>query len=369
VEAHIANLRVVISAVSFTEGGPLTVLRECLAAAATTLPKEWEIFVLVNSNDLIQEPRVRQITIASAKRSWFHRLYWEWFGFMNISRKLNPSLWLSLHDITPRVLAKRRVVYCHNPSPFYKLAFLEALQQPKFLFFNFFYKYLYQIQILKNYAVVVQQEWLRNEFYKIFGHPNIIVAHPLQQAVPVKLQTKHQSAKFIFLYPVMPRFFKNLEVLCTAAESLGDELQDKFEIRLTIDGTENRYARNLFKRFNKNKTLNFIGKQSHQQMCKQYAKCDAVLFPSKLETWGLPISEAKAYSKPILVADMPYAYETVGTYSSVLFLDPEDPLAWANAIKKLCERSLFFSGNSERLPVIPYARDWRSLWDLLVRGL
>lgn len=366
-EANIENLRIVISAVSFTEGGPLTVLRECLAAAVATLPKECEIFALVNSDELIHEPRVRLIAIPSAKRSWFYRLYWEWFGFMNISRKLRPALWLSLHDITPRVLAKRRVVYCHNPSPFYRLTFLEAFQEPKFLIFNFFYKYLYQIQILKNYAVVVQQEWIRNEFSKKFGHQNIIVARPLQQEIPLKLSPKLRSAKFIYLYPAMPRFFKNFEVLCNAAEVLGDELQDMIEIRLTIDGTENRYARNLFKRFNKIKLLKFIGKQSHQQMCEQYAQCDAVLFPSKLETWGLPISEAKAHAKPILVSDMQYAHETVGTYSSVLFLDPDNPLAWANAIKKLCEGKLFFSGNSECLPIFPYAKDWKSLWLLLLK--
>ena len=147
-EACIAHLRVVISAVSFTEGGPLTVLRDCLTAAVAVLPIDCEIVALVNDANLISEPRVRLISIASAKKSWFYRLYWEWFGFMSISRELKPTLWLSLHDITSRVLAKRQIVYCHNASSFYNLSLREALIEPKFLLFNWFYKYLYQYKVL-----------------------------------------------------------------------------------------------------------------------------------------------------------------------------------------------------------------------------
>ena len=81
-------LRIVVSAVNFTEGGPLTVLRECLASAVAVLPAEWEIVALVHRADLVNAPRVRMISIPSSKKSWFHRLYWEWFGFRRISREL-----------------------------------------------------------------------------------------------------------------------------------------------------------------------------------------------------------------------------------------------------------------------------------------
>lgn len=153
-EEH-SMLRIVISAVNFTEGGPLTVLRECLASAAAVLPVEWELVALVHHAELIDEPRVRLISIPSAKKSWFHRLYWEWFGFKRISRELKPVLWLSLHDITPRVLAKRQAVYCHNPSPFYRISLREALLEPKFFLFNQLYALLYRVLIHRNFCVIV----------------------------------------------------------------------------------------------------------------------------------------------------------------------------------------------------------------------
>lgn len=112
-----------------------------------------------------------------------------------------------------------------------------------------------------------------------------------------------------------------------------------------------------------------MGRQSRDDMAAQYAQCDAVLFPSKLETWGLPITEAKALSKPLLVADLPYAYETVGTYASVSFLPPNDAAAWAKAFEAVAEGKWINSGNVETTPDSPYASDWPQLWALLTEGL
>ena len=120
------KLRIVVCAVNLTEGGPLTVLRECLASAVTVLPSNFELIALVNNPDLINEPRVRVIPLSSPKKSWFHRLFFEWIVSDRISRELKPALWLSLHDITPRVSATRQAVYCHNPSPFSRINLREA---------------------------------------------------------------------------------------------------------------------------------------------------------------------------------------------------------------------------------------------------
>ncbi len=369
-EAGLRNVKsLVVSAVNFSEGGPLTVLIESLDAAAEFLDDEWEIIALVQDVGLIKNPRVRCIEFPKSKRSWAIRLLLEWYRFAALSQQLQPDLWFSLHDITPRVQARRQVVYCHNPSPFYHVSWREAVLEPKFLLFNWFYKYLYRINIRRNYAVVVQQEWLRSEFYRLYEYPNIIVAHPAQQKSLNFSQKASTSSKKIFLYPALPRVFKNIELLCQAATMLPEFMQAVIEIRLTIDGTENRYACNLVRRYGGVKALRFIGRQSRDDMAKQYAQCDAVLFPSKLETWGLPITEAKALGKPLLVADLPYAYETVGTYASVSFLPPNDAAAWAKVFEAVAAGKWVHLGNVDITPSSPYATDWPQLWALLTEGL
>lgn len=361
--------RLVVSAVNFSEGGPLTVLIESLDAAAEFLSLDWEIIALVHDVGLIKNPRVRSIAFPESKGSWKNRLLLEWYRFNTLSRELKPDLWLSLHDITPRVQAKRQAVYCHNPSPFYSITLREAVQDPKFLLFNFFYKYLYRVNIHRNHSVVVQQKWLRAAFTRMYHHPNIVVAHPAERQLLNLPSARVQSGKLVFLYPVLPRVFKNIEVLCQAATLLSESVQSTIEIRLTIDGTENSYARNLVRSFRGVKALSFIGRQSREAMVRQYAECDTVLFPSKLETWGLPITEAKAMGKPLLVADLPYAHETVGSYAPVTFIPPNDIASWAKAIESVAAGSWVHGGNVGSVPDSPFAPDWQRLWALLTEGL
>lgn len=360
--------RIVVSAVNFTEGGPLTVLRECLASAIAVLPAEWEVIALVHRADLINEPRVRLISIPSSKKSWFHRLYWEWFGFRQISEKLKPSLWLSLHDITPRVSATRQAVYCHNPSPFYRISLREALMEPSFFMFNQFYALLYRIFIHRNDCVIVQQDWLRAEFIKRMGPIPVVVAHPSLRTDELSC-TPTPGPAVVFLYPALPRVFKNIETLCEAAQILSSRRASGFEVRLTLDGTENRYARWLRKRFGDTAQVRFIGRQTKDEMAMQYREATAVVFPSKLETWGLPITEAKAQRRPLLVADLPYARETVGTYDLVSFFPVESSDALADLMQSMIEQTWNPTCSHHSNPDVPFAPDWASLWGILTNEL
>lgn len=368
-DADLIRKCLVVSAVNFSEGGPLTVLRDCLASAALSLSSEWEIIALVHDQSLVNQPRVRLIEIPDAKRSWLRRLYHEWFGFMRISRKFEPDLWLSLHDITPRVIARRQAVYCHNPSPFYKLPWREAWLEPRFLVFNRYYRYLYRIFIRRNRWVIVQQAWLREAFKRMYGTLPIIVAHP---SVNLPVSSNHvvpDDAKMIFIYPALPRVFKNLEVICDATKILRDRGVSCFEARLTLSGDENRYSKWLYAKYSSIPELHFVGRQNQEQMAKQYREAAAVIFPSKLETWGLPISETKLYNKPLLVADLPYAHETVGSYDRVGFFPPADAGALADLMQEVIEHRWQPDGAMGDEPSQPFARNWDELWHLLTQGL
>lgn len=369
--------RVVISAVNFSEGGPLTVLIECLSSAAQVLGSEWDIIALVHDAELFSHPRVRTVAFPHSKRSWKNRLALEWGGgFMEFSRQFNPDLWLSLHDITPRVQARRQVVYCHNPSPFYQLSWQEARLEPSFALFNAFYSSLYRTFIQRNQMVIVQQEWLRNEFRKRYKHPCVVVAHPaVSTAQTITAGTQDYmpeddgADRLVFLYPALPRVFKNIELLCEAVAGMTASVQQRIEMRLTIDGTENPYARNIAQQYAGVTGIRFIGRQNRAQMALQYARCDAVMFPSRLETWGLPITEAKNLGKPLLVADLPYARETTGTYDRVSFLPAYDARAWADAMAQLVDGRWHHPGQVVRPPAPPFVEGWASLWQLLVKDL
>ena len=112
-----------------------------------------------------------------------------------------------------------------------------------------------------------------------------------------------------------------------------------FEVLLTINGNENKYSQMIYKRYNKVKNIKFIGLQTREKVFDIYAQSDCLIFPSKLETWGLQISEYKLFNKPMIVADLPYAHETVGDYNMVNFFMPDNKEMLAKYIVAFLENN------------------------------
>jgi glycosyltransferase involved in cell wall biosynthesis len=362
----------VVSAVNFTEGGPLTILREFVAAACEMLPLEWNIVVFVNNQGLLELKRPRYIEVPAAKNSWLRRLYVEWFGFAAYAKELRPDLWVSLHDITPRIGAIRQAVYCHNPLPFYRLRLREMWLEPRSILYRLFYSILYRVNLGRNAAVIVQQSWMREQFRGWVGAATkIIVSHPVVDLPPVVLETTRSESMggVTFVYPALPRVFKNIEIICRAARELEGEQRWRSKIVLTIDGTENRYARWLLRRFGDLRTVRFAGRQTAQQMNALYRTADCLIFPSLLETWGLPITEAKTFGMPMLVADLPYAHETVGNYDCVDFIDVYDFVELGRKMMAFQESRAAFGFARRAAPIAPFAADWRELLSLLVEDI
>ena len=360
---------VVVSAINFSEGGPLTVFRDCLSAAVALLPQDWNVIALVHNKKSFNQTRVQFIEFPKAKRSWLLRMSYEWIFFSKLSKKLKPDLWLSLHDITPLVKVRRQAVYCHNPAPFYSMNWREIKMSPALWVFTVLYKHLYRLFIKRNSHVIVQQEWLRDAFVKMYGKLPLVVAYPSVNIADNELQKKEIGHTHVFLYPSFPRVFKNFEVICEAAEILEKRSVLNFEVRLTIDGSENSYSKWVFSKYKNIKNLNFIGLQSKNDLAKQYQASRTVIFPSKLETWGLPISEAKLHKKALILADLPYAHETVGCYDQVSYFPPTNATALADIMQLIIENKWQPMGSQHDEPSQPFARNWDELWLMLIKDL
>jgi glycosyltransferase involved in cell wall biosynthesis len=362
-------MRIVVSAVNFSEGGPLTVLRDCLAAARASLPPDTEIVALVHDVALIDTPGIRLIAFPKAKSSWRRRIALEYWGFHALSRDLAPDFWLSLHDVSPRLVdGVRQAVYCHNPVPFFRPTVQDIRLDPTLLAFRLAYRFFYRFNIRANAAVVVQQQWLRTKFIHRFGVARVIVAHPDVIDLPPPAPIERDAGVLSLFYPTVPRGFKNVELLCAAMQALPAGLPRRPELVVTIDGTENRYARFILNRYRDVPGIRFVGRQSRVAMADHYARCDALLFPSRLETWGLPITEAKQFDRPMIVADEPYARETVGSYPAALFLPSDQPLQWRDAIAAAARGVAPWGTVVAERPAPPFADGWTDLWAQLLRS-
>jgi len=365
---------IVLSGINLIEGGPLTVYEECLRCIEKYFLENYEIVALVHNRELFSEfdSRIKFIEFMDSKKSYLKRFYYEYFYFKRLSKKLKPYLWFSLHDMTPNVVADKRAVYCHNSIIFYDMKIKDMINEFKMFMFSRFYKYIYKINIKKNNFVVVQQDWIRKRFKKIFKIKNVVVAHP--NVVIDDSNNNYKNTKIVknsFLYPSFPRIFKNFEVICKAVEILENKNIENFKVYLTIDGNENIYSKEIVEKYGRLKCIEFIGLQTRENLMKYYSKIETVIFPSKLETWGLPISEAKAFGKNIILADLEYAHETLGTYEKVMFFGPDNAEKLAEKIEMLINddenmKNIEFDGNIEKNIEKPFCKNWKELFDILL---
>ncbi len=357
---------IVISGINFTQGGPLSVFQDCLKALDGKLTKTYKIYALVHRKELFSSlSNIEFIEFPKSTQSYVYRLYYEYGYFKKLSEVLKPYLWLSLHDITPNVEASIRAVYCHNPSPFFKVSKKELFLDPKFVLFCWFYKWLYRINIAKNDFVIVQQEWLRQKFMSMYSIQKCVVAYP-NIVMKAEASKTIPSNKHVFFYPTFPRVFKNIEIIAEAILLLENEYRKRLEVVITINGTENKYAQWIIEHYGFIPELKFVGLQSREKVFQLYQSADGLIFPSKLETWGLPISEFKMFQKPIFAADLEYAHETVGAYDKVQFFDPYNPTALATLIKHSIDGTLVYKPHRSIQPEGLVSHTWQELFEILL---
>lgn len=368
---------IVVSAVNLTVGGTLTILRDCLQyLSILSEGNEYRIVALVHRKAPVYYPNIEYVEMQWPKRTWLGRLWCEYVIMKRISRELAPVyLWFSLHDTTPAVIAERRAVYCHNPFPFYKWRAREWLFTPKIVLFSLFSKWIYKINIHRNSRIVVQQQWIKEAFVNWFHliRETVIVAPPSGGDSLNKDKEKirnriEQASRYIFFYAASANSHKNFECLCEAAKILQDRLgNNMFEIFITVKGNENGYARWLFRKWGGISSLKFIGFQDQVKLYDLYRRADCLVFPSKVETWGLPITEFAEFHKPMLLADLPYAYETASGCDLVCFFNPDNSRQLADRMEDLIHgtNSCLHKVKNTQLES-PVAFSWHELFTLLL---
>lgn len=357
----------VVSGINLFQGGPLSIYYDFLnEALEEKLYEKYNIIAFVYKRELFKkyEKYIKVIELPKSRKNYIFRLWYEYFYFNKISNKVDVDVWLSLHDITPRVKAKKLYTYCHNPSPFMKKDLSNIRYSLTNVLFSFFYKYLYRINIKSNEAIIVQQDWMRKEFMHMYPVKNVIVARPNVRFEYAFKPLEKNNKKPVFIYVAFPRFFKNFEVICEAVSKLQ---RNDFEVWFTIDGTENKYSEDIYKKYKNLKQIKWLGLLSREEIFERYSKSNCLIFPSVLETWGLPISEYKETGKPILLSDLPYAHETLGDYSQCAFFNPYDADDLANYMCKYLDDKNCLSEHKALTVNAPYADGWKELLDLMMQ--
>ncbi|MBC5836157.1 glycosyltransferase family 4 protein [Flavobacterium sp. F372] len=359
--------KIVISGINMVEGGIFTILHNVLQELSEfNKNKEIQVIALVHDVTKFNFPNIQLIEIPHSKKSWLYRLYYEYFYFKKLSKKLKPDVWFSLHDTTPRVVAKKQFVYCHHPTTFFKPTWKDWKFDYKIGIFSLLYDNLFKLNITKNHTVFVQQHWIKEIFEKRFNISNVKVATPqfVEEISNEKIALNEN--KIHFFYPSFPKSFKNIEYLFEAIKLLPEEVINLCEFHITgLKNNDMKYVNYLNEKY-KSIAVNRLKLLNRQTMLKYYNSINYLVFTSKIETWGLPISEAKAHHKNMLLANLPYAKEACGNYENVSFFNLENPKELAEMITEIVAKKHIFQGNKTAYNTNEDLHSWKELFTYIL---
>ena len=337
--AESKRIIIVISGINIRKGGTLSIFYEFLdEIVKKDICKKYDVRIMVSDDDLFNDykDKVKILCFKEESKSRFKRYYYEYVWMNAYSKKNDIFLWLSINDKTPSVVAKYRAVYCHNNTMFCKLKLKEIFKYRRMLIYSLFYPLLWKKNIKENDLVVVQQHWLADAFEKGIGLKNVCVMRPnsIAQSGEIKSIKKECFSKYVFIYPTKASAYKNIDLICKASAIVKKEFNEQYVVYITIDANDNKYANSLIKKYSSDDNLKFCGFLSKNDLFKKYAEADCLIFPSKLETWGLPLTEFATCGKNIIASDLPYAHENLMGYRKKAFVDPDSPEDLAMLMKQ-----------------------------------
>lgn len=334
---------IVLSGANITSGGPLTIFNDALRQLSQNDAHEI-IAVVGNKTIFYNSDNISFIELPNYKKFILLKFYYEYFYFKNISRKIIPDIWISLNDFTPNVLAKNVFTYFHNASIFFKIEWSDFLFSRRIIFQKMYYTLFLKFNIHKNKKFIVQQNWIGKGISGKYNlplnqilvfKPNGVINENLEN-LKIRSVGENQNDNFILFYPTRAYGYKNIEIICDALDFLLNKYSIKnIELRLTVDEDENGYTKFLKRKYHQLPIV-WLGAISRDQVENNYREASVLVFPSRLETWGLPLSEFAKYQKPIFAIDLGYVYETLHGYPYLAFFKPYD----VNGLAKLLKDSI-----------------------------
>lgn len=329
------NNIIVVNATALRYSGALSILKQFLSE----IPEGFSYIVFVYKG-LNLECGKGNVTIVETDVTALHkRFIWDVCGLKK---------WLKEHGIRPVASISLQntnfntgydipnFIYYHQPVAFFKYKWNPFKKQERLLFFyKNIYPFFVKLLINKRTNIFVQLEFIKEGFIRNYNvrPENIHVVYP-------KLDKPDTSAvgdivlsddSINLFFPAQPLFYKNHKVVFEAMKSVKKGCT--LYLTQVKPGDLEDVPSDL--------DIRMLGRVSQENLDFLYSNADALVFPSYIETFGLPLTEAASAGIPVIAADLDYAKEVLNGYEGATFVEYNDVEGWANAIEGLKKRNRF----------------------------
>jgi len=185
---------------------------------------------------------------------------------------------------------------------------------------------------------------------------------------PVDEQSASSDSSYLlFVSTLFPykRADQAIRALARASEQCGTEIGLK--IAGKDPGGQRQHLAQVAQEVEVENQVDLLGAVPHSEMPELYRRARALLFPSMVETFGLPILEAMACGTPVIASNRMSVPEIVG--DAGLIVDPENTSALATAIcRVLSDASLhneLKEAGRQRAQSFTWKRAAHGVWEAL----
>lgn len=326
-------MKVMVFDVPAESGGALTILNQYYSAAIKDSENEW-IFV-ISIPKLCEHKNIKVLNYPWIKKSWFHRLYFDRVVAHKLVKKYAVDEVLSLQNIVISNVKIKQTLYLHQPLPFVEKKYGIVENFKFWVYQNIISKMIFK-SIKESDKVIVQTRWMLEEcIHRAKVKREKFILKKPELDIKVREYYKHeQKDKVTFFYPSSGLEYKNHKIIVEAFQKLSFDSNKKCEVFFTLQGDENKHIRKLNTIAKEKKLpINFIGRLNIEEVYEYYSK-SILIFPSYIETFGLPLLEAKLHKCPIIASDCAFSHEILDDYNKVEFFDPFNVESLKNEILK-----------------------------------
>lgn len=304
-------------------GGALTILKQYYQRAVEDKENDW-IFI-VSTPYLRDTNNVKIKRYPWVKKSWIHRLYFDNFVANKLVKKYQVDEVLSLQNIVVPKIKIKQTIYLHQSLPFIEKRYSITENFKFWIYQNIIGRMIFN-SIKKADKVIVQTNWIMKaaiEKTKI-NKEKFIHEQPELNITVKKTYNPSSNKQSNFFYPASAAIYKNHEIILKACMELKKRNIENYKVIFTLNGDENKHIKRIKKTVvEKNLPIEFIGLINMESVYDYYTK-SILIFPSYIETFGLPMLEARIHKSPILASDCAFSHEILDEYDKVEFFDPFD---------------------------------------------
>lgn len=320
-------------------GGGETILDHYYQQALTDKANEWWFIVPLKKYAEVLDKKLHVVYVDVLRSNFIckyvRRKCFELFEIKKLIKKISPDEIISLQNMVAPVRNYRQTVYLHQSFQFSPVKFSIWKKRERSLAFR--QKVICPIirrRLSKADSVIVQTHWMKEAVSQWADYPKnrIVVETPII-SIPVAEKTDKKKNNSFF-YPANAYLNKNHCIIIEACKLLKQWGYYNYSVQFTISKDGNAYASQLYKMTQEdNLPIEFIG---HIDKDLVYSKCfsEIMLFPSYIETFGLPLLEVKSLDGRVIVSSCPFSHEILDDYEGATFAEWNNPAEWANAMKR-----------------------------------